>query len=219
MAEKTGKTQPTTPETPADSETAPVDPLDLLSKVEGFYNNAFRKLVAVLGVGLLIVGIIIPLVLEFYRHKSFAKEMDILRDELQKTTNTRIESASKELEKKHLKLIRDNLKSQMGMSAPIHGLFGYNYAKAKEWSSAIKMFLSAAFGFLLCDQFENAVVLLKDTKSIIQQQPRWYKDNDNYTEIVNLLINIEQQNAKIEADTGCDKLIQEIKKLVIKPPD
>lgn len=219
MAEKNSKTQLTKTEVSTDSKTAPADALDLLSKVEGFYNNAFRKLVAVLGIGLLIVGIVIPLVLEYERQKSFAKEMAILRDELQKTTETRIESAIKILEKKQLKLIQENSKKQMQALNPTIALFGIKVLEDKDWPNGIKLLLVAVSGSLDYDDFELSVIMLNAIKETIQQQPRWYKDNDDYNTIVDAVIRIEKQNAEIDADTGCDDIIQEIKALVIKPPD
>jgi hypothetical protein len=48
-----------------------VDALEIMSKVDQFYGSAWNALVGILGVGLVLVGIIVPLIVPRLQQRSF----------------------------------------------------------------------------------------------------------------------------------------------------
>jgi len=56
--------------------------IDIVNKVESFYQSSFTMLVAVLTIGLVIVGIVIPLVINRFQIRSFDRAEKRLRDEI-----------------------------------------------------------------------------------------------------------------------------------------
>jgi len=65
---------------------AEANALEILTKVETYYQNAFVNLVAVLVIGLAIVGIVVPLIVHSLQKASFRETAEKLREEMQRVT-------------------------------------------------------------------------------------------------------------------------------------
>lgn len=73
----------------------------ILDRAEAFYNNRMTVLLWTMGIimaaGLAIVGILIPMILEWYRKRNFEKVMDMRTQELKVYTEVKIEKLKTEL--------------------------------------------------------------------------------------------------------------------------
>ena len=60
--------------------------LDILEKVDTFYNNAWNKLIIVGSVAITIVGIVVPLIIQWYQKRTLKLSEELLKKSI--TTQT-----------------------------------------------------------------------------------------------------------------------------------
>ncbi len=59
------------------------DIIDLVTKVDSFYNNAWQKLIIVGTVAFAIIGIALPLIIQWYQKKALSLSEELLKKEIE----------------------------------------------------------------------------------------------------------------------------------------
>ena len=59
-----------------------IQSIDLVQKVDDFYNNAWTKLIIVISVGFTVVGIIVPLFIQWFQKRSLQASENLLKKEI-----------------------------------------------------------------------------------------------------------------------------------------
>jgi hypothetical protein len=145
-------------------ETQTNDSIDLISKVDSFYNNAWDKLIIIGSVAFAIVGIVVPLVIQWYQKKTLKLSEELLKKEMEaqigKIKDDIIGEITDKMETKikdyEVKINRLNAST----NAKAFHLQG-NLSLDKElYQSALGDYITAGFDYLMCDDYQNLQTVL-----------------------------------------------------------
>ena len=133
--------------------------LDLLNKVDAFYNSAWSKLIIIGTVAFAIVGIVIPLAIQWYQKRVLKISESILKNEL--TENLAIEK-QKIIDELH-KIIATKIeifdqkimKTEASANAKAFHLQGNSDLTDKNYLFALGAYLEAAKNYGKCGNFSN----------------------------------------------------------------
>lgn len=138
-----------------------VSGVDLIDKVQTFYQSGFNMLVAVLGVGLVIVGVVVPLLIQWYQNRSFKKKekafvekLDKAVEEFQLKLGTEITTVKKlleNLEKQMLKKISDENNLALAMVFDV-GSAVWNQTGYRQ----VVLYIHAAYYRALCADWKRS---------------------------------------------------------------
>ena len=142
----------------------PYDSLELINKVDSYYNNCWDKLVIIGSVSFAVVGLIIPFVIQWYQNKTLKLSEDLLKKEIKIEINKIKEDIIQELNIKVEKKINEyeNKINELNasMNAKTFHLQG-NLNKEKGYLQfALGDYITAAFDYLLCDDHQNLQTVL-----------------------------------------------------------
>jgi len=79
-------------------ESSPYDAIDLINKVDAFYNNAWGKLILFGSISFAIVGIIVPLLIPLYQQRTLKLSEDLLKNEINNIKGEIFDELSKKYE-------------------------------------------------------------------------------------------------------------------------
>ena len=142
-----------------------VNSLDVLEKVDYFYNSAWNKLVLIGSISFAIVGIVVPLLIQWYQKKVLVLSENKLKAEIKSETSKiekRIkESVQTELEEK----IKDYEKKIESLNASSNAKAFHLQANSSfergEYQSALADYITASFDYLKADDFSNLQTTLR----------------------------------------------------------
>ncbi|OXB22984.1 hypothetical protein B0A80_13415 [Flavobacterium tructae] len=193
--------------------------LEILTKVNEFYDSAWTKLIFLLAGAFTILGIIMPFVIQHFQNKALKaseKELEskltmqvtLLKKTLEEELSVLVQDKFAELEKKIEKVTQSS-------TAQIHHVQGnQNFAK-KDFKEAVKDFLKASLNYAKCKHLSNLnrtlanVALCIKSLSIVEIQ--------NLKEVQSIDVNkyLETIN-KVEGTGAVRDLIHRIKADIIE---
>ena len=171
-----------------------VNSLDILEKVDYFYNSAWNKLILIGG----IIGIVVPLLFHWYQKKVLVLSENKLKAEIKSETSKieeRIEeSIQSELEEK----IKDYEKKiellNASFNAKVFHLQANSSFEKGNYQSALANYITASFNYLKSDDFSN----LQITLSAISDSCLQHLSSEEINDI------------KISHNENLDKLLEEL---------
>lgn len=139
--------------------------IDIVQKIDSFYNNAWNKLIFIITVGFTIVGVIVPLFIQWLQKKSLKASEELLKKEI----NTQIlkikESITSELTQlidlkfkeyeKEISITRASGKAKASYSEGKYNLEKNNYDRA------LGEFISSAYACLESDDHRTLQDVVK----------------------------------------------------------
>lgn len=138
---------------------------DLIQKVDNFYNNAWNKLVFIISIGFTVVGIIVPLFIQWLQKKSLKASEDLLKKEIGDKTKEIKDNISNELlgkidEKfkvydKEIKMTR-----ALGKAKTFFAEGKYNLEK-NEYKRALSDFINSSYSCLECEDYKTLQDVVK----------------------------------------------------------
>lgn len=160
-----------------------VSPIELLEKIDNFYNESWVTLLWVLAAGLGVVGILFPFIQQRRQerqndinidklNKEFKIELVATKDELKLKFRKEVENIRTELEK----TINDEIENLVStkINPPLSGAIASVYyvdavrlIDNEEYEGAFENLLSAANSFLMANQKNNTRLMVNEISSII----------------------------------------------------
>lgn len=146
-------------------ETKSSDSIDIINKVDSFYNNAWDKLIIIGSVAFAIVGIVVPLVIQWYQKKTLKLSEELLKKEMEAQIGKIKDDIIREMTEK----IEINIKEY---ESKINRINSSTNAKAfhlqanlsiekRNYQSALGDYITAGFDYLKCDDYQNLQIVLK----------------------------------------------------------
>lgn len=139
--------------------------IDLIQKVDTFYNNAWNKLIFVITIGFAIVGIIVPLFLQWLQKRTLKASEELLKKEIGEKTKEIKDKITDELlikidEKfkvyeKEIKITRATGKAKASLAEG-----KYNLEK-NDYKRALSDFINASYGSIECDDYKTLQDVVK----------------------------------------------------------
>lgn len=173
----------------------------LLTQVNEFYDSAWNKLIIVGTIALTIVGIIAPLLIQWYQKKSLILSETRLRDSFRKEMDDFKRELKAELHdgfSNELKIVQKNLEIKI---QKVHyyvegGLFhfqGNDELNDREYSGALRSYSLAINFYLAADNYEHFSVLL-----------------DVLNESLSKVKSSDLQNLKIQESIDLEQLLEKV---------
>jgi hypothetical protein len=135
------------------------DAINLIEKIDSFYNNAWNKLIIVVSIAITIVGVVVPFFVQWYQKRvmrqneiALKKEMELqilkIKAEIEADIIKKMEEKNKENESK-LKRIHASL------NAKFFHLQANNNIQKNDFKGAIGDLIIAATDYLFCKDNQN----------------------------------------------------------------
>lgn len=137
------------------AETLPVEYLDIVSKVNSFYNSAWIKLIWVIGTFFVILTILGPIFINKYQKRQAKLEQEKIEMNLKQYIDDKFEDIKSDLNEEMDK----NYHHNMAMSMHIQGNL-YLKDENKSDAYAINNFVSAAESYIKADDSRNLKTVL-----------------------------------------------------------
>ncbi len=128
--------------------------IDLIQKVDSFYNNAWDKLIIFGSVIFAIVGIAVPIAIQWYQKKTLKLSEDQLKNKIISDLSTKIEEKFNEYEKK-IKLLIASAEAKPFL------LQGKLNLEKNYYQTALSEFIAASSGFIEGDDYQKLQEALK----------------------------------------------------------
>ncbi|WP_173968483.1 hypothetical protein, partial [Flavobacterium collinsii] len=150
----------------ADVKEKPVnDTLEILAKVNEFYNSAWDKLLIFGTVSFAIIGIVLPVIIQWYQNriikineKEFEAKINLKIEDLKKEMKTEIETEFSE-KRKNLEVILE--KQENLFSARIAHMQAINYLDNNNTYDALKEYIISIEFYINTDDYKNLIRSLK----------------------------------------------------------
>lgn len=138
---------------------------ELLNQVDNFYNSAWQKLIIVGTVSFAVIGIIIPLIIQWYQKKTLKISENLLKayieGEVAKIKTDLLDSISQILDEK-VKTFETKIENlNASMSAKAFHLQGNGQMNDGLYNNAFADFITSADFYLSCKEFNNLQVVLR----------------------------------------------------------
>ena len=89
-----------------------LNPIEILEKVDLFYNNAWNKLIIFTTILLTIVGVVIPIIINWWQNRNLKLREKALKEDLKDFFNDELSKLKKEMETS----IKEQFKEEIGKS-------------------------------------------------------------------------------------------------------
>lgn len=186
------------------------DTLEILSKVNEFYESAWNKLLIIGS----LIGIVIPLIVQFYQkqvlklsEKEFEAKMNLkiigIRKEIQEEINNKFVEKFKEFDSK----IDKAKKASIAQSHHIQGVF---HTQKDEFYNAIKDYINAAKNYSYCEDDFNLKRVLENISITLDELKKEDLENLKDIDNIDLSLTIIEIQKKLKTDALLD-FIKEIK--------
>lgn len=126
--------------------------VDLIQKVDTFYNNAWTKLIIIITILFTVAGIIFPFILNLVLQRAQKKELKASEEVLKKEIATKTEEIKNKISEEIVKKIDDKFKEYEGNVLLLKGEF---YLAKESYREALSTFITAAICFLKCNDYQN----------------------------------------------------------------
>ncbi len=140
------------------------DNLDILNKVDSFYNSAWDKLIIIGSLAFTIVGIVIPFVIQWYQKKTLKLSEELLKKEIEAQTAKVRAEIIQELEalmNEKIKVYEAKIEEfNSSLNAKAFHLQANLSSEKGHHQSALGDYITASFDYLLCNDYQNLLTVL-----------------------------------------------------------
>lgn len=140
------------------------DVIDLITKVDTFYNSAWQKLIIVGSVAFAFIGIVLPLIIQWYQKKTLSLSEELLKKEIesqvQQIKSKIIYEINHEIEEKFIENKKEISNLYSSTNAKAFHLQGNLMLEKKLYPSALEDYITASFSYLKCNDYQNLQTVL-----------------------------------------------------------
>jgi hypothetical protein len=138
--------------------------IELINKVDSFYNSAWDKLILVGTVAFGVIGILIPFVIQWYQKKTLKISEELLKKDLEnqilKLKSELLDEINITLEER-IKIFEEKIeKLNASTNAKTFHLQGNGQLGDGYISAALSDYIISAEGYLFCEDYSNLQVVL-----------------------------------------------------------
>ncbi len=145
-------------------ETKTSESLELINKVDSFYNSAWDKLVLVGTVSFGLIGFIVPLIIQWYQKRTLKLSEELLKKEIENQTlklkNEIVKEVTEGMELKILDYESRVSKFNASANARAFHLQGNLTLNDGGFQSALGDYITSSFNYLKCDDYLNLQTVL-----------------------------------------------------------
>jgi hypothetical protein len=169
--------------------------IDLVDKVDSFYNNAWGKLIIVGAVAFGIIGIIVPFVIQWYQKRTLKVSEELLKKDIESKVSKMKSGILVELAPQIEQEFTKYEKKIKILNAKTFLIQGKLNLEKNYYHPALSNFIAASFSFIVSDDYHN----LQHTLNLILKECLPYLSQEEITDL------------KISNDSNLDLLLKEIK--------
>lgn len=137
----------------------PNDAFELVNKVDAFYNSAWDKLIVFGSIAFAIIGIVVPLVIQWYQKKTLKISEELLKKEIEAQTlkikTELLEDINKTLEERILIFETKIEELNASSTAKAFHIQGNVQLSEKRFEGALTDFITAADNYIICKDYFN----------------------------------------------------------------
>lgn len=138
--------------------------INLINKVDQFYNSAWEKLVIIGTVSFAVIGILVPFVIQWYQKKTLKSGEELLKIEMQNQLlilkAELLEDISNKLDEKLITFEKKFEEHNASTTAKAFHLQGNSQIVHERYAGALSDFSIAATRYFVCDEYSNLQVVL-----------------------------------------------------------
>ncbi len=138
--------------------------IDLIQKVDSFYNSAWNKLVLVGAVAFAVVGVVVPVIFQWYQQRTIKLSEELLKKDISEQANRIkaeiIKSVSEEINTQLGKNKEELKKLNASANAKTFLLQGKLNLEKRYHSLALGDTVSASFNFIESEDYQNLQIAL-----------------------------------------------------------
>lgn len=138
---------------------------ELLNQVNEFYNSAWEKLITIGSIAFAIVGVIVPLIIQWYQKKQLKISEEDLENKFKKEIESikeTIKAEINEILKEEVKLFEVKIKKiENSSNAKLLHLQGQKHVSSSNFKSALVDFLGSAKFYSRADEYGNLQPMLE----------------------------------------------------------
>lgn len=151
-----------------------ITPIEILEKLDQFYNNAWDKLIIYNTIFLAIIGVLIPFIIQWWQNRNLKIKEDVLKKELQDIFDTKYE----EFTKKMINAVEEKFSSEVVeikkyldiINASLKGSHFHLQANSEsDIKEKMKSLIWAADNYIKGEDFLNLIIILEMLVSNIPQ--------------------------------------------------
>jgi len=139
--------------------------VDLIQKIDSLYNNAWNKLVIVGSVAFAIVGIIVPLVIQWYQRRTLKLSEELMKKEIAENAEEKKEEIinviSEEIEAKFQSYEKQLKMANASSNAKIFFAQGKFNLEKNYFPVALNEFITASYSCIECEDYQTLQKLLQ----------------------------------------------------------
>lgn len=147
-----------------------IDTIDILNKVDQFYNSAWDKLIIMATISFGIVGILVPIIIQWYQKKSIKLSEDNLKSEIEKESSKIEERLTEIFDAKldeKMKVYEEKIEALNAASnAKAFHIQGAGSVEKGDYYAALCDFITASFNHLKAGDYmnlQNCLTVICDT--------------------------------------------------------
>lgn len=139
--------------------------IELINKVDSFYNSAWDKLIVVGSVAFGVIGILVPFVIQWYQKKSLTISEELMKKEMEnqvfRLKSELLIDINKTLEER-IKIFEEKIeKLNASTNAKTFHLQGNGNLKSGEILEALSDYITCAEDYIICEDYSNLQNVLR----------------------------------------------------------
>lgn len=146
-------------------ESSSLDGIELINKVDSFYNSAWIKLIVSGSLALAVIGLLVPYLIQWYQKKNLKISEELLKRDIEKQSlklkSELLNDINKTLEEKIQEFERKLEKMQASTYARAHHLQANSQSNDGHFLEAYADYCYSAQEYLFCEDFDNLNIVLK----------------------------------------------------------
>jgi hypothetical protein len=146
-------------------ESSSLDGIELINKVDSFYNSAWDKLIVSGSLALAVIGLLVPYLIQWYQKKNLKISEELLKRDIEnqslKLKSELLDDINKTLEEKIQEFETKLEKMQASTYARAHHLQANLQTDNGDFLGAYADYYYSAQEYLLCEDFVNLNIVLK----------------------------------------------------------
>jgi hypothetical protein len=139
--------------------------IDIINKVDSFYNSAWDKLVIVGSVSFAVIGILVPFVIQWYQKKTLKISEELLKKDIENQSlklKTELLADIKIILDERIKDFEKKIEElNASATAKTFHLQGNSQLGDKDIGGALADFVTAAQNYLICGDYSNLQTVLR----------------------------------------------------------
>ncbi|MES2378224.1 MAG: hypothetical protein V4553_16660 [Bacteroidota bacterium] len=192
------------------------DSMDLLTRMDTFYNNSWSKLIMVITIAFAIIGILIPFLIQLYQKRELKLSEDRLKEDIKKEVALALEALNISSE--------ENIKAKLDLLtveiyAGLYHVQAHNLLIQKDYTRSLRDYTKAILGYINSAQLDNLPsALLGVTVSLEhctkkEADKRFSEVNYTFDKFIALISKLDKHSADVL------KLVTIYGKLTDKPSE